>query len=244
MIGQRKTLLASLASGAAIAAGSAHAAPITYIDAQEIVVVDSVETGNTYASGQARTDSDYWLVPNGTVTAGKWERDDDLAVSGGNAGSKGGYVFQGNSGDPELTTEITGLSDGTYNIWVFYWAREDNHNWGIHAGLAPGTELANVSSLPYYSDVSNGVNASNLTFTNSPIVNRGTESNISPLYGSNLGQVVVTGGAVVNVYINDKNGNATTRTWYEGVGYELVPEPSSLAMLGLGSLLIARRRRN
>ena len=34
-------------------------------------------------------------------------------------------------------------------------------------------------------------------------------------------------------------------TWFDGVGYKLVPEPSSTIMLGLGGLaLILRRRRS
>jgi hypothetical protein len=66
------------------------------------------------------------------------------------------------------------------------------------------------------------------------------------MYGVNLGQETVIGGSAINFFI-DQDGTTsggTDRTWYDGVGYEVVPEPSSMALLGLGGLaLILRRRR-
>ena len=53
----------------------------------------------------------------------------------------------------------------------------------------------------------------------------------------------------LEVFIDDfaaagTSGNSDSRTWYDGVGYELVPEPSAslLGAMGTLTLLLLRRR--
>lgn len=63
------------------------------------------------------------------------------------------------------------------------------------------------------------------------------------LYEVLLGTVTGTG---FSAFIEgDRSMTAQNqRTWYDGVGYSIVPEPATGALLGLGALaLIARRRK-
>jgi hypothetical protein len=54
-----------------------------------------------------------------------------------------------------------------------------------------------------------------------------------------LGQVT---GTSISVFVEDAPATTSSnRTWYDGIGYE-VPEPATMAILGLGALLMRRKR--
>jgi hypothetical protein len=67
-----------------------------------------------------------------------------------------------------------------------------------------------------------------------------------------LGTATVDGTGTLNVFIgNQQNVNSgvtpgvtNSRTWFDGVGYEVIPEPSAALLGGLGLLGLLRRRRN
>ncbi len=214
-------------------------ADITYIDAQE------GSSGNTYATGGSLAVTT-WVEDPGTSAANETQW-------GKRAFANETTVFQAvhevvTSDDmPELTTEITGLADGTYQIWAFYWDQVTSatQNWTLSTGLTSGA-LTSYSS-PGQPAVTGAVttdvsSATTLTFTTSVLT---TDTINREMFAVNLGQVTVLGGSTVNVYVDNLIGNGSlNRTWYDGVGYELVPEPSSVALLGLGGLgLVLRRRR-
>lgn len=236
-------LKSPLTLAAAILALPAHAA-ITYVDAQE------GSGGNTFATGGTQTDTG-WI--DNTSNTNSIDDENWMKRFGGSPGwsqHNGGDVIQGLvSSTPnlgEITTEVGGLADGPYDVWVFFWTQivSDTQNWMIDAGLESGSLTAysapddpvpgTNSTIP--------VNADTLDFSNAPsVVAAGGNQN---MYGVNLGQVEVSGGSDINVYVDKLTGTGSgNRTIYDGVGYELIPEPSTALLGGLGTLLFLRRRR-
>lgn len=228
MIMNPKLVLASLMA-TIVPAGLAGAA-IVYVDAAH------GPTGNTFETGGSLADTS-WLVTKNNSTA---DNDDWDLRSGATIGNSG-TALQANvsvvGSTPQLTTQITSLANGTYDIWVFFWDPIANNQWNIDAGLSP-------SSLTTYSVdgagvTSSTVQASTLSFSTTVMTTGGG----GELWGVKLGSVAVSGGTV-NVYVDKSVGTtAGTRTFYDGVGYELVPEPTSFAMMGLGGLCLLKRRR-
>jgi hypothetical protein len=74
------------------------------------------------------------------------------------------------------------------------------------------------------------------------------------LWQANLGTAVADLSGEARVYVDDyvlsggapPNGpqHVNNRTWYDGVGYELIPEPSSALMLVIAGIAIIARRKN
>lgn len=186
-------------------------AQITYLDAEE------GEEGNTFATGGTPGDTS-WLIPTGGPSAvdDQWAKR-DFATNGTIL-----QAFHNGDSIPELTTRISGLDDGAYEVWVFFWDGPSANRWTISAGLESG-------SLTTYSfdgpgDTDTPVAASTLDFTNpgQPLL---TESP-RILYGVRLGETTVADGSPIEVFIdNTVGGGSSNRTWYDGVGYaSLAPE--------------------
>jgi len=158
-----------------------------------------------------------------SASATQWNKRLDVG------GSQDGTLFQEASSTtppPELTTQIGGLTDGVHNIWAFYWDQidSDSQNWVLSAGLTSG--LLTTCSSPGEPAVSGATTggvtyAGDLTFTASGNVdgyNDGHPALLRQLFGVDLGEVAVSGGGAVNVYIwNNLTTGAGNRAWYDGV---------------------------
>ena len=146
--------------------------------------------------------------------------------------SQGGLpVGPGEEDSPMLTTTVTGLAAGTYNVYVLY-ETFTGRPWNVRAAISG-------NSLVTY-DEFNGVDTG-ISFQSGAII----------LRQALLGSVVSAGTIAVDIDDAGLMGSfdpenlQDARSWYDGISYQLVPEPSSLtlALYGLGVCALARRRR-
>ena len=197
--------------------------PITYVDAS------TVAGGNTFPSSNPSSTS--WLnttANNANANNTQWVVRSGVDNFGINDKVLQSIATSGNF--PQITTRLTGLADGTYTIWAFFWDQVDSgsENWGISAGLtsgslttysAPGEPAVAVATTTHVT------NAASLAFTTPPKMQQAFSTTLKlyqqNLFGVNLGQVTVAGGAAVDVFIdNNLVGTASWRVWYDGLGYQ------------------------
>lgn len=220
-----------LATCLLISAALPAAAAITYVDASP--------DNTTLADGTAYTPTAA-LVNN-----------DDLWSS--RAFGNGVTVYAANDGNatpgenaPMLRTTIGGLTVGaTYNLYVYFWGGGNdgpvgNQRWDIQAGLTSTTlTFSDTQNSTNLGHASTGVNPATY-FTNTPLVL--VLDSDRRLYEASLGTAVADGSGNINIFIDDAPGNAN-RTWYDGVGFQLIPEPSVALLGAIGLLGLLRRRR-
>jgi acetyl esterase len=203
------------------------AGAITYVDASTVTGGNTFQTsnpGNTTwlntTANNTTASSTQWVVRSG---ANDFGINDSLLQS---------ITTTGNI--PQITTRLSGLADGTYTIWAFFWDQVDSasQNWGISTGLTSGA--LTTYSAPGEPAVAGAIttnvsNAANLIFTATPKLQQAFSASLQlyqqNLFGVNLGQVTVVGGSAVDVFIdNNLVGTNSWRVWYDGLGYQLMGE--------------------
>ena len=191
----------------------------------QITFVSAVEgaAGNTYATGGSLAVTT-WVGSGDT----QWASNNQTAATNGLR-----YIGAGTAAPApvELTTEITGLADGTYDIYVFFWdnyATTTANNWTVSAKLGGGAyeSYSSTHAGAVAGTTKTGVvEASSLSYTNSTLPTVDFNGN-QRLFAVKIGQSVVSGGSTVNVFIDNLidtgASNIDYRTIYDGVGYELV----------------------
>jgi len=212
-----------LAPALALSLSATANAAITYVDADGANTV-------TEPGGVSLTDPSVSTDNAGSTTDGKWNK----RPFGNNTtiwetwGTEGGNL-------PMLATTITGLTPGdSYDAYVYFQSGDNTNTsqkWDVLAGLT-------VGSLTNYTRA-NSTDANAADFTTSVIVAEGNRL----LVQASLGTAQADAGGNITIYIDSNGGGSSTRTWYDGVGYEAVPEPSAALLFGLGGLALLRRRR-
>lgn len=247
-------LLAGVASIAMLA--STASAQITYVDAT---------TGNTTAFSAGSYGTFAPLASQGLGGDGLWD-----ARAFGNSATIYQNASSGNTDNAQrLQTSVTGLTLGDYHVYAYFWS--DTSSWGMQASLTdPGAGVdmhgyqfnpTTPGTAQYFTNADAGtVLSSSLgvnPFTTDVMISDGNRRFIQIDMG------IATSVTGFNVFLDDHtltenfaaDGNPTLtaldqnhRTWYDGIGYAIapVPEPTSMALLGLGALVgtfVVRRRK-
>lgn len=211
-------------------------AQITYVD------ITDGPSGNTmcYTNGT-------WTVWNAFVGQ-TWVEND--GVWDNRAFGNNGTIYQ-NAGYGQIDTNATRLRTTItvpeappgqyYNVYVLFWT--DVSSWRVAASLTdePGPLPLYLRDSPGVTQFYTGDDATvySDSLSPNPFTSRVmiAEGNRRLLMTPSLGSV---SGPTITVYMEpDRNQqDHNQRTWLDGIGYELVPEPSPFAFAGL-ALLIA-----
>lgn len=134
----------------------------------------------------------------------------------------GGSVFTSSEVYGEVTqplkTTITFPQDGTYDVWVNFWA-DPTADWRIKAGFVSSS--IQIFRQMACKQVEDGAHTTKLILS-------GDQNTF--LYQAYIGRVKTEGSKKIDVYIEDqpyKTGTATltgntVRTWYDGISYATV----------------------
>lgn len=215
-------------------------AAIVYVDA-----TDGAGGNTTLVDG---TQWDPLTADQGTAGDGVWARRSGFA--------NGATIYQNAASGAtdnahRLKTTVSGLAPGTYDVYAFYWS--DSSNWRMQASLTdnPGGDLPLYIFQPLTPGVVQHYTGADASVGSATLANNPFATNVLVAEGNRrmlqipLGQVT---GTSFSVYVDDSSIQAdqNERTWYDGVGYSFVPEPSSLALCSLTfglTLIVGRSRR-
>jgi hypothetical protein len=178
------------------------------------------------------TSSNTFLADGSTlVTTGpgpdKGPADDQWHVRTGFGNGSTVYTSSENEGEdaPVIKTNLTIPQEGTYDIWINFWANPD-YDWRIMAGLSE-SEMKLFRQMAC-KHVESGDHNSTLVLTG---------GGNTYLYQAYLGRINAGAGSNLEVYVDDNPVEVGTentllsdvkRTWYDGISYALKTDLSNL----------------
>jgi hypothetical protein len=169
--------------------------------------VDATSANTMYANGAALQTST--PSANAGPTDSLWHQRTGV----GNGGSVLTSSESAVENAPMLKTTISGLQDGTYDIFAYFWSDNDE-DWRLMAGL----ENNNLVDFRRYG--AQHAEADQFISVDTVAAN----GNDLLLYRAYLGRTSVAGGSSVTAFIDDwqTTSGSAIRTWYDGLGYSLV----------------------
>ena len=229
----------------ALAVGAADAA-ITYVDADPNSNTTEADGSALVTNGDNNGIDDIWRT---RAFANPIAAPLILEANGATAGDAD------TEDTPRLRTTISGLNPGSsYSVYVY------QHVSAFYRIAASLTNDPN-SHLPVFlqADSTQVTDPMLANFTN--VITNDSAYGTDSLYQVSLGTAVASGGGTIDVYVDNDTRQATQdarldpgsvgagnqwdfRTVYDGVGFELIPEPASLMLLlgGVALTTIVRRR--
>jgi len=221
--------------------------------AQTVSYVDATAGINTLIAPSAGGGSGFFVTPvgnQGGPNDGKWDVR-TLAGNGGTVLQNAGPIGNVDTLAVRLATTVSGITPGTYNVYAYFWS--DTISTSISGGWRIGASLSDsAGQLTLYKPGNLGVtqfySGFDATVTSPALLNlgTGTQALVSELnrrlYQVSLGTVTGNG---FTVYIEGDRAMATQfeRTWYDGVGFAPVPEPTIPSLLVLAGMGIFGRRK-
>jgi hypothetical protein len=182
------------------------------------IYADASPANTTLASGGA-LDATGPSASNGAAD-GKWH----WRTGPGNGGSVLASAEAGGENATPLRTRVTVAQAGLYDVWANFYG-ETSGDWRIRAGLTE-TDMQLFRRIV-------GESVDGTDFTTAPVLIGGETSS---LYQAYLGRVRLAANANLDVFVDDDAvqtgttgtliGN-TARTWYDGISYAPVPDPTT-----------------
>lgn len=222
--------------------GAPTQAAYTYLDAIDgDLHPDSGGGANTFTDQNAPADPDSWADTTGTDALWRYRDTGPAAVSFGTSS------WEGRMDDYELYTQITGLIPNTpYNLRLYGVWSGGNNSWGLGYSLDDGANWSVNIDRDF-------IESAKLTGDGSWLENSTSDgvgtNKIDPDGDTRgwvyLGSSVSDGSGVIRVDVRPQPNTSSERGVYDGVAYEMIPEPATLALAGIavaaGMMLSCRR---
>ena len=220
-------MVAAITSFVLIGAASAPAAIIgTYVDAKPSGTAAAWASPNTSPSGA------FAFSYTGDSGDGFWDDRTGFGLDSNGTLSGTRNILEAGTSNvetlPTITTTVSGLALQRYDVYVLYWSTPTTADWSVRA------KLSTAASFVEYDRSGTLGTAGTDTSINGAGLN---------LYEAYIGTTATVTSFSVNLLNSTSTDFVNNRTWYDGVAYVELPEPASLGLMGVGGMLLLRRRR-